>query len=56
LHRRLIPGLGMPLGELWDLDALAECCRSKRRYTMCVATVPLNLPGVASPENAVAIV
>jgi kynurenine formamidase len=57
LHRRLIPGLGMPLGELWDLDALAEHCRSTRRYTMCVATVPLNLPGaVASPANAVAIV
>jgi hypothetical protein len=56
LHRRLIPGLGMPLGELWDLDALALWCADARRYTVCVATVPLNLPGgVASPANAVAI-
>jgi kynurenine formamidase len=56
LHRRLIPGLGMPLGELWDLDALAAACRSLRRYTVCVATVPLHLPGgVASPANAVAV-
>jgi kynurenine formamidase len=57
LHRRLIPGLGMPLGELWDLDELAECCRSLGRYTVCVASVPLHVPGgVGSPANAVAIV
>jgi hypothetical protein len=56
LHRRLIPGLGMPLGELWDLDQLAQECRALGRHTVCVATVPLNLPGgVASPANAVAI-
>lgn len=56
LHRRLIPGLGMPLGELWDLDELAEGCRDIGRHTVCLATVPLNLPGaVASPANAVAV-
>jgi kynurenine formamidase len=56
LHRRLIPGLGMPMGELWDLDELAAACRALGRWTVCVATVPLNLPGgVASPANAVAI-
>jgi hypothetical protein len=56
-HRRLIPGLGMPLGELWDLDELADRCRDLRHYTVCVATVPLHLPdGVASPANAIAIV
>lgn len=56
LHRRLIPGLGMPLGELWDLDELAAACREIGRWTACVATVPLNLPGaVASPANAVAV-
>jgi hypothetical protein len=57
LHRRLIPALGLPLGELWDLDELADRCRDLRRYTICVATVPLHLPGgVASPANAIAIV
>lgn len=57
LHRRLIPALGMPLGELWDLDALAAACAQAGRYEVCVVSVPLNVPGgVASPANAVAIV
>lgn len=52
LHRRLIPALGMPLGELWDLDTLAET----GRYEVCVVSVPLNVPGgVASPANAMAV-
>jgi hypothetical protein len=56
LHRRLIAGLGMPLGELWDLDELAEGCRALGRHTMCLVSVPLNLPGaVASPANALAV-
>lgn len=57
LHRRLIPALGMPLGELWDLDELAGVCAETRRYEACVVAVPLRVPGgVASPANAVAIV
>ena len=56
LHRRLIPGLGMPLGELWDLDELAESCTADRRYECCVVSVPLRVPGgVASPANVMAI-
>lgn len=56
LHRRLIPGLGMPLGELWDLDELAVACAEQKRYEVCVVSVPLNVPGgVASPANAMAI-
>ena len=31
LHRRLIPALGMPLGELWDLDGLASACAESGR-------------------------
>lgn len=57
LHRRLIPALGMPLGELWSLDELAQHCAESGRYTACVVAVPLRVPGgVASPANAVAIV
>lgn len=57
LHRRLIPAFGMPLGELWDLDALATDCSETGRYTVCVVSAPLNLRGgVASPANAFAIV
>jgi len=57
LHRRLIPALGMPLGELWDLDGLAASCAQAGRYEVCVVSVPLRVPGgVASPANAVAII
>jgi kynurenine formamidase len=57
LHRRLIPALGMPLGELWDLDGLAAACAQAGRYEVCVVSVPLRVPGgVASPANAVAII
>ena len=31
LHAMLLPLLGLPLGELWDLDALADDC-ARRRY------------------------
>jgi hypothetical protein len=56
LHRRLIPALGMPLGELWDLDELAESCAADRRFECCVVSVPLRVPGgVASPANVMAI-
>lgn len=56
LHRRLIAGLGMPLGELWDLEELAAACAAAGRYEFCVVSVPLNIPGgVASPANAIAI-
>jgi len=56
LHRDLIPLLGIPLGEMWDLDALAEDCAATGTYDCFVASVPLRMPqGVASPPNAVAV-
>ena len=56
LHRRLIPALGMPLGELWNLEELAGACAADGRYECCVVSVPLHVPGgVASPANAMAI-
>jgi kynurenine formamidase len=57
LHRRLIPALGMPLGELWSLDELAAHCADSGNYVACVVAAPLHVPGgVASPANAIAIV
>jgi len=57
LHRRLIPALGMPIGELWDLEELAAASAGSGRYEACVVSVPLRVPGgVASPANAVAII
>jgi kynurenine formamidase len=56
LHRRLIPLLGMALGELFDLDRLARAVRSDGRAAFLFVSVPMNLPGgIASPANAVAI-
>lgn len=56
LHVRLIPMLGLPIGELWHLDALAEDCAADGNYRVCLTSAPLNLPqGVASPANALAV-
>jgi hypothetical protein len=56
LHRRLIPGLGFPIGELFTFGALAAACESARCADFLFVSVPLNLPGgVGSPANALAV-
>jgi kynurenine formamidase len=56
LHRVLIPLLGMALGELWALDALADACAGGGVYDCLVPAKPLNLTGGAgSAANALAI-
>ncbi len=56
LHTMLLPLLGLPLGELWDLDALADDCAAAGTYDAFLTSAPLNMPGgVASPPNAIAI-
>ena len=56
LHLSLLPLLGLPLGELFDLDALADDCDRTRTYEFLVTSAPLNLlHGVASPPNILAI-
>lgn len=56
LHRRLIPLLGLALGELWWLDELAEDCATDGIYECMLVGIPLNIPGgVGSPANAIAI-
>ncbi|KAJ8115966.1 hypothetical protein OPT61_g2501 [Boeremia exigua] len=35
LHATLLPLWGMPVGELWDLEALSLRCRQERRWTFC---------------------
>jgi len=55
-HRRIIAMLGMPLGELWDLDALADDCAADGRYEFFLTSAPLYMPGgVGSPINAYAL-
>lgn len=56
LHVRLLVLLGMPIGELFELEALASDCAADGRYSCLVTSAPLRLPGgVASPPNAVAV-
>jgi kynurenine formamidase len=56
LHRRLLPLLGMPLGELFDFEALAGQLRDRDRHDFLFVSVPLHLPGgVGSPGNAVTV-
>jgi hypothetical protein len=55
LHTRLLPMLGLPIGELFDLDALADDCAADGRYACFFTSAPIDLPaGVATPPNALA--
>lgn len=56
LHVRVLSMLGIPIGELFDLDELAADCAEDGRYACFLSSCPLNLPaGVASPPNAIAL-
>ncbi|KAF9885401.1 hypothetical protein FE257_012923 [Aspergillus nanangensis] len=56
LHEYVLAGWGMPIGELFDLEALARTCQELQRWSFFVASVPLNMPGgVSSPPNIMAI-
>lgn len=56
LHAALLPLWGMPIGELWDLEALGQMCRRENRWTFLMTSSPANIPGgVGSPPNALAL-
>lgn len=56
IHQDLIALLGLPIGELWQLDALAADCAADGTWTSLVVVKPLNLTGgVGSPANATAL-
>jgi hypothetical protein len=55
LHQWLLAGWGMPIGELWDLEALSALSERLGRWTFFLTSAPMNVPGgVASPPNALA--
>ncbi|KAF2111849.1 putative cyclase-domain-containing protein [Lophiotrema nucula] len=54
-HPVLLSGWATPIGELFDLERLAEICARKNRWTFFVSSAPLNYKGVvASPPNVIA--
>jgi hypothetical protein len=56
LHVRALAYLGMPFGEMWDIEALAADCAADGVYDCFLASEPLHVPGgIGSPPNAVAI-
>jgi kynurenine formamidase len=56
LHPNLLGKLGIPIGELWWLDGLADNCEADGRYEFLLTSAPLHIPGgVGSTANALAI-
>jgi hypothetical protein len=56
MHGTIIGLWGMPIGEMFQLDALAAACAADESYEFFFTSAPLNkLGGVASPPNALAI-
>jgi len=56
LHHFLLAGWGVPIGEMFDLEDLADLCKEVGRWTFFVSSSPLNCArGVSSPPNCMAI-
>ena len=45
LHEILLSGWGMPIGELFDLEELAETCKRVSRWSFFVSSEVCNVPG-----------
>jgi kynurenine formamidase len=56
LHQVVIPNLGLLIGEMWDLDALAADCAEDGIYEFFLSAAPLPITGaVGSPINPLAV-
>jgi kynurenine formamidase len=56
LHQVAIPNIGLTLGEMWDLDELAEACLERESYEFLLTAAPLPVTGaVGSPLNPIAL-
>jgi kynurenine formamidase len=56
MHLLCIRDMGMMLGEMWNLEALAADCRQDGVYELLVCAPPLRVTGaVGSPLNPVAV-
>ena len=55
-HQVVIPHMGLFLGELWDLDGVADACAGDGVYEFMLCAAPIPFTGaVGSPVNPVAI-
>jgi kynurenine formamidase len=56
LHEYFLAFWGTPIGEMFNLEGLAELCKKHNRWSFFFTSAPLNVPGgVASPPSAVAV-
>ncbi len=56
LHQVVIPNVGLLIGEMWDLDALADDCAADGVYDFLLAAAPLKVTGaVGAPLNPLAV-
>ncbi|MFJ6064842.1 cyclase family protein [Streptomyces tendae] len=56
LHQVAIPHIGLLIGEMWDLDALAGDCAADGEYAFWLTAAPLPITGaVGSPVNPIAV-
>ncbi len=56
LHIVLLVNAGVYIGEIWDLESLADDCAADKVYEFLLVAVPLTITGaVGSPINPIAI-
>lgn len=56
LHQVVIPNIGLTIGEMWNLDEVAEACAQRGGWDFLLSAAPLPITGaVGSPINPVAI-
>ncbi|WP_243794585.1 cyclase family protein [Saccharopolyspora gloriosae] len=56
LHQVVIPNIGLLVGEMWDLDALAADCVQDGVHEFWLTAAPLPITGaVGSPVNPIAV-
>jgi kynurenine formamidase len=56
LHQVVIPHMGLYIGEMWDLDALAADCVAEGGYAFFLTAAPIPFTGaVGAPVNPIAV-
>ncbi|KAF2451220.1 hypothetical protein P171DRAFT_348151, partial [Karstenula rhodostoma CBS 690.94] len=56
LHNICLAGWGVPIGEMFDLERLAELCKKLDRWSFFVTSSPLDHPrAVSSPLNCMVL-
>lgn len=53
IHQWALAGWGMPIGEMFDLEKLAQACRERERWSFFLCSVPLKV-GLPRPCGLIA--